>query len=185
MLTIEGKVRSSRSRRMVAALVMVAGLATPAIAVGHGVALADGGREHRIADVSFTKWATGLPSDPSTRAGVIMVGVVGGDVGPGHFAGEVLSGDITSEPGFWLAHVRYEFYGRKHSFIADVQVTEDDTKLPITATIRGVVARGWLKGTRVTGEYTQRDSCPIPTPGNVFGTICWQGTLHLQRGDRD
>ena len=114
-----------------------------------------------------------------------MAGVIGGDVGPGRFAGEVLSGDITSEPGFWLAHVRYEFHGLRHSFIADVQVTEDDTKLPITATIRGVVAQGWLKGTLVTGEYTQRDSCPIPTPGNVFGTICWQGTLHLQRGDRD
>ena len=114
-----------------------------------------------------------------------MAGVVAGDAGSGSFAGEVLSGDTTSEPGFWLAHVRYEVNGSKHSFVTDVRVTEDDTKLPITATISGIVTQGWLKGTRVTGEYTQIDSCPIPTPGNVFGTICWQGTLHVQRGDRD
>lgn len=85
----------------------------------------------------------------------------------------------------WLAHVRYEVHGSKHSFVADVRVTEDDTKFPITATIRGVVAQGWLNGTRVTGQYAQIDSCPIPTQGNVFGTICWQGTLHVQRRDRD
>jgi hypothetical protein len=111
--------------------------------------------------------------------------VVAGDVGDGRFAGEVLSDDTTSMPGFWLANVRYEFYGSEHSFITHLRVTKDDTKLPITATIRGVVTKGWLKGARVTGEYTQHDSCPVPTPGNVFGAICWQGSLHLQLGDDD
>jgi hypothetical protein len=109
-----------------------------------------------------------------------MIGVIGGDTGDGNFAGEVLSDDTTSNPGFWLAHVRYEFYGSEHSFILDVRVTEDDTKSPITATLRGVVTKGWLKGARMTGEYTQRNACPIPTPGNVFGAICWQGTVHLE-----
>ena len=172
---------------MVVALVLVAGFATPALAVGPGAAMADGGQDHhhRTADATFTKWAVRGPSGPGSLAGVAMVGVVGGDVGPGSFAGEVLSDDTVSKPGYWLAHVRYEFYGSKHSFIADIHVTEDDTKLPITATISGVVAHGWLKGAPVTAEYTQIDSCPISTPGNVFGTICWQGTIHLQRGDTD
>ena len=50
-----------------------------------------------------------------------MTRVVAGDAGSGGFAGEVLSGDTTSQPGFWLAHVRYEVYGGKHSFVADVR----------------------------------------------------------------
>ena len=172
---------------MIFALVMVAGIATQSIAVSSGVALADGGPDHqpRSADATFTKWAVRGPTGPGSLAGVLMIGVVGGDVGPGRFAGEVLSDDTVSKPGFWLAHVRYELYGNEHSFIADIQVTEDDTKVPITATIRGVVAHGWMKGARVTAEYTQIDACPIPTPGDVFGTICWQGTIHLQRGHGD
>jgi hypothetical protein len=185
-MTTKGKVQSSKRRRMICAVALVAGVATQAIAASPGVALADGARHNhhhrRSADVTFTKWVVEGPADPSTLAGVLMVGVVGGDVGDGRFAGEVLRDDTTSKPGFWLARVRYEFHGSEHSFVADVRVTEDDTKTPITATIRGVVARGWLKGAHVTGEYTQQISCPIPTPGNVFGTICWQGTLHLQLG---
>jgi hypothetical protein len=42
-----------------------------------------------------------------------------------------------------------------------------------------------LKGAQVTGQYRQWDTCPIPTPGNVLGTICFQGTLHLQPSDRN
>lgn len=185
MNTIERKVRFGKSHRMVLGLVLVLGVAAPSIAWGPGVALADGGQHHhhRNADVTFTKWAVRGPGSASTLAGVLMVGVVAGDVGDGRFAGEVLSDDTTSMPGFWLANVRYEFYGSEHSFITHIRVTEDDTKLPITATIRGVVTTGWLSGARVTGEYTQHDSCPVPTPGNVFGTICWQGSLHLQLSD--
>ena len=114
-----------------------------------------------------------------------MAGVVGGDVGPGRYAGQVLGDDTTSMPGFWLGHARYEFYGKKHSFIADVHIIENDTTVPITAVIHGVVTSGWLKGEPVTGEYRQWDSCPIATPGNVFGTTCFQGALHILRGDRD
>jgi hypothetical protein len=167
---------------MVAALALLVGVAAPSIAASPGTAAADGGRghHHRTADATFSKWAVQGPTGPSSLAGVLMIGVIGGDTGDGHFAGEVLSDDTTSNPGFWLAHVRYEFYGSEHSFILDVRVTEDDTKSPITATLRGVVTKGWLKGARMTGEYTQRNSCPIPTPGNVFGAICWQGTVHLE-----
>ena len=115
-----------------------------------------------------------------------MVGVVGGDVGEGTFAGMVVKDDTTSKPGFWLGQALYGFFGSEHSFVAYNLITEDDRDpSSITATIRGVVIVGWMKGARVTGTYTQRDTCPIPTPGNVIGTTCWEGTLHLQLGGRD
>jgi hypothetical protein len=171
--------------RRVWALVLVAVAGTLSMSVSPAAAMA-GGRDHpRDADVTFTKWVTSLPVDPSTLAGVHMAGVVGGDVGRGRYVGRVISDDTTSMPGFWLAHARYGFHGRRHGFVADVHVTENDTTVPVTATIRGVVTRGWLKGARVTGRYRKWDSCPIATPGNVFGSICFQGRLHLQRGDSD
>ena len=137
---------------------------------------------HRSANVTFTKWVTSLPADPSTTlAGSGMAGVVGGDVGEGTYAGIVLKDDTTSKPGFWLGQALYGFFGSEHSFVALNFITEDDRNpSSITATIRGVVIVGWMKGARVTGEYTQRDTCPIPTPGNVIGTTCFQGTLHLR-----
>jgi ABC-type glycerol-3-phosphate transport system substrate-binding protein len=137
---------------------------------------------HRSADVTFTKWVTSLPADPSTLAGVSMAGVVGGDVGPGVYQGKVIRDDTTSKPGFWLGQALYGFYGSEHSFVAYNFITENDTVSPATATIRGTVISGWMKGARVTGGYTALDPCPIATPGNVFGTLCFQGTLHLQRG---
>ncbi len=176
-------------RRMMGLTLAVAVAASFAVvaqartAVGGGPA--DGGRDHRSADVTFTKWVTSLPAHPPTLAGISMAGVVGGDVGPGTFAGKVIKDDTTSKPGFWLAQALYGFNGSKHAFVAYNFVTEDDTTTPVTATIRGVVILGWMMGARVTGEYTRWDTCPIPTPGNVFGSVCFRGTLHLQLGGRD
>jgi hypothetical protein len=145
------------------------------------VALADaGGVKGHTFDFTFTKWVTSLPANPPSMTGVSMAGVVGGDVGNGLYAGEVLSDDLSQEPAFWLAHARYEFHGGKHSFIADVHVTQNETTG--TAVITGVVTQGWLKGAQLTGEYTVMDPCPIATPGNVFGTLCFQGTLHVHVG---
>jgi hypothetical protein len=39
-----------------------------------------------------------------------------------------------------------------------------------------------MKGARVTGEYTMLDPCPIPTSNNAFGSVCFQGSLHLELG---
>ena len=165
---LAGHGRPARSRRVWGlALVAVAG--TLSMSLSRAAAVA-GGRDHpRDADVTFTKWITSLPTDPSTLAGVHMAGVVGGDVGRGRYVGRVISDNTTSKPGFWLGHARYGFHGRRHTFVANVHITENDTTVPITATIRGVVRKGWLKGARVTGRYRQWDSCPIPTPGNVLG----------------
>jgi hypothetical protein len=76
---------------------------------------------------------------------------------------------------------RYEFHGFRHTFIADMHITENDGVVPVTATLQGVVTSGWLRGAQVTGVYTQFATCPIPTPGNVLGSVCFQGKLHLER----
>jgi hypothetical protein len=150
-------------------------------AVPAKVALADqGGVKGHTFNFTFTKWATSLPENPPSLAGVLMEGIVGGDVGNGRYAGVVLSDDLTQEPDYWIANAQYEFYGEKHSFIADVHVTANNNTG--TAVITGVVIKGWLKGAQLTGEFTVMPSCPVATPGNVFGTLCYQGTLHVHAG---
>jgi hypothetical protein len=135
---------------------------------------------HRSADVTFTKWVTTQPVNSSTLAGVSMTGVVGGDVGRGVFLGAVTRDDTTSKPDFWLAQALYGFNGSEHSFVAYNFITENDEANPVTARIRGIVTGGWMTGARVSGQYTQRDPCPVPTPANVFGRVCFQGSLHLR-----
>jgi hypothetical protein len=148
---------------------------------------AEGNRIHRaenagsIRHVTFAKWTTSLPTSPPSLAGSPLAGVVAGDVGPGRLAGEIL-GDNFSVPGFWLGHARYEFYGEKYSFIADVQITENNTTDPATAVVNGVVTQGWRKGAQVTGQYTLVSDCFVSTPGNVSGTMCSQGTLQIEGG---
>jgi hypothetical protein len=178
--TMETNVRSSKGWRMLLALVLVV---TSFIALAPTQqALADAGGVHgHTFDFTFTKWVTSWPAYYPSMAGVSMAGVVGGDVGNGRYAGVVLSDDLSQEPNFWLAHARYEFYGRKHSFIADVYVTQNENSH--TAVINGVVTQGWLKGAQITGEYAVMPSCPIATPGNVFDPpVCFQGTLHVHVG---
>lgn len=78
---------------------------------------------------------------------------VAGDVGPGSYAALVIGDDTTSRSGFWLGHARHAFRGREHTFVADLHITENDTMVPITATIWGVVTDGfWLEGAGVTGN---------------------------------
>jgi hypothetical protein len=173
-------------KRFIRSILVLALVMSPAVvAQAHPAAggSPDGGRVARSADVAFTKWVIALPTDPSTTlAGASMAGVVGGDVGSGTYAGIVLEDDRVSMPGFWLADAQYGFFGSAHSFVALNSITEDDTASPVTATISGTVIWGWMKGARVTGGYTLLNPCPIPTPGNAFGTVCFQGTLHLQLG---
>ena len=117
-------------------------------------------------NATFTKWIISFPN---------MAGVVGGDVGTGTYAGEVLNisavGDITS------IEALYHFNGSIHSFTAHVFITWN-TALG-TAVITGLVAEGWLKDATVTGEFDTFGVCPIPTPGNAEGTQCYQGVLHI------
>jgi hypothetical protein len=167
-----------RGWRILLALVL---LAATFAAVPAQSALADSGKASGDPiDVTFTKWVTSLPANPPSMAGVLMAGVVGGAVGEGDFAGKVILDD-SSVPGFWLAKARYGFIGERHSFTAVVNVKQNNALG--TATITGHVTKGWLKGAIVTGGYKVMPTCPIETPGNIFGEygLCFQGTLRLIR----
>jgi hypothetical protein len=105
-----------------------------------------------------------------------MVGVVGGDVGPGANAGQILA--MNTVGNTTTIHAIYHFNGSKHAFTADLNITQDESAG--TAVITGVVTDGWLKGASVTGEYNVLPVCSMPTPGNAYGTLCFQGVLHVQ-----
>lgn len=165
--TVAMRIRPFKGWSILVGLVLVAAIAGSALAYNSGA------KGHTFDD-TFTKWVTTTAPD----AGVVanMVGVVGGDVGPGAYAGEVLSantvGNITS------IEAMYHFNGRKHAFTAHLNITQDESAG--TATITGNVTEGWLKGASVTGEYTILSVCPIETPDNAYDTVCFQGALHVQ-----
>jgi hypothetical protein len=148
------------------------GLVLVATTAGAALASNSDAKGHMFDD-TFTKWVTTSP--PAEGVVANMVGVVGGDVGPGTYTGEVLSvntvGNITS------IEALYHFNGSKHAFTAELNVTQDESAG--TATITGHVTEGWLKGASVTGEYTVLAVCPIETPDNAQGTVCYQGALHI------
>jgi hypothetical protein len=144
------------------------------VATTFGAALAyNGEATGHTFDDTFTKWVITWP--PTENVPASMVGVVGGDVGAGTYTGEVLSvntaGNITS------IRALYHFNGSKHAFTADLNITQDESAG--TATIAGYVTEGWLKDASVTGEYNVLAVCPMETSGNVFGTVCFQGALHV------
>jgi len=157
-------------------LVLMTLLAVVAVLAPASLAWADpGGTPGHSFDSTFTKWVVS-PGTPPVLLN--MIGVVGGDVGEGTFTGEVLSdssvGNIET-----LVPV-YHFHGRQHSFTARLTVTLDNSVGQ--AVIIGVVTEGWQMGAPVTGEFTTMAVCPIATPGNLFGTLCWQGALHVHSG---
>ena len=96
------------------AVALIAGAAALVLSLGS----ADSGSN---VDATFTKWIS--DTDLSTFP-IDMAGVVGGDVGAGSFFGEVLSQDTTSEPGTVFVHALYHFNGGKHSFTADLRLTQ-------------------------------------------------------------
>jgi hypothetical protein len=164
--TVATKGRLSKLWSILLGLVLVAAIT--------GSALAYSGRaKGHTFDDTFTKWVT--TSSPAAPVLANMTGVVGGDVGLGTYAGEILSmntvGTTTS------IHALYHFNGSKHAFTADVNISQDDSKG--TATITGEVTEGWLKGASVTGEYNVLAVCNIETPDNAYGTMCFQGALHV------
>ena len=148
--------RSIRSRAL--ALTAVTLLA---LSLGAGTAVADGGRHHGDAHNTFTKWIAGYPA---------MAGVVGGDVGTGAYAGEILKytpGTTT------VIEALYHFNGSRHTFSALVHVEQTGLKAVIT----GVVTDGWAKGSPVKGRYTQ-----VTCTHDATTTDCFRGTLDILRG---
>jgi hypothetical protein len=168
--TVGMKIQSLKGWSILLGLVLLATTAGAALAYNSDA-------QGHTFDSTFTKWVTSWPQTPPTKdVPANMVGVVGGDVGPGTYTGEVISantvGNITSIEAF------YHFNGSTHAFTAHLYVTQDESAG--TATITGGVTEGWLRGASVTGEYNVLAVCPIETPDNVFGTVCFQGTLHVQ-----
>jgi hypothetical protein len=168
--TVEPKVRLSKGWRLLFALVLVAAFAVLSAVGPAQVALArEGGVKGHTFNVTFTKWITTFPN---------MAGDVGGAVGTGPFAGEILN--IATVGNITKIEALYHMNGSRHSFTAHVYVTQNN--VTGMAVITGRVTEGWLEGVPVTGEYTVFAKCPMSTPGNVYGTLCFQGTLHVLRG---
>jgi hypothetical protein len=131
-------------------------------------AMADsGGVKGHTFDVTFTKWVTNYPN---------MVGVVGGAVGSGAYAGEILT--YVDDGVVTKIEALYHMNGSRHSFTADVHVIESDSTG--MASITGRVTKGWLQGSPVTGEFRTLATCQ----GNPSGP-CYQGALHIQRPSED
>ena len=156
-------------------LAVTAAVVLLALSLGVAAASADDGRDHRNAENTFTKWVTGPGVAPVLAN---MAGVVGGDVGAGAFAGEVLSKVVVGTTA--TIDARYHFNGSRHSFSASVHVVQTGIVDGSKAVIIGWVTDGWLKGNRVTGEYTQVTCEKAP---GVFGT-CFKGTLDIRRGSK-
>ena len=146
-------------RRPSRALATMAALALLTVAFTSSAAAAERGRASVVAENSFTKWITTYPA---------MAGVVGGDVGAGTYAGEIL----TYTPGTTtVIDALYHFNGSRHSFTALVHVEQTG----LTALIIGVVTDGWLDGHPVRGRYTQITCTDSPN-----GT-CFRGSLDILR----
>jgi hypothetical protein len=136
------------------------------LALGAGVASADS-RDHRNAENTYTKWIVGYPN---------MAGVVGGDVGTGTFAGEILtrvvSGDTVTIDAI------YHFIGSIHSFTADVHVVQTGLDYGATSVITGTVTNGWLKGNQVQGAYLVIDC------SEAANRHCFDGSVDVLRGTK-
>jgi hypothetical protein len=161
---VNSKLRSFKGWSILLVLMLVASFA----AAPAQLALADaGGVKGHTFTVTFTKWISTWPN---------MVGVVGGDVRPGTFKGEVLN----YAPGATITKIEalYHVTGSRHSFTAHVYVTQNN--VTGMATITGRVTDGWLEGALVSGAYKVWANCPLTPPGSA--TMCFQGTLHILPG---
>lgn len=124
--------------------------------------------EHRRGlEVTFTKWVTDMPN---------MAGVVSGDAGGGIYAGEILAYDHTDAVD--TIDARYHIRGSGRQFTARVTVVQNNKRG--TASIRGVVVNGPLRGKRVRGDYQVIAPCGIINAQlGAVGDVCFQGTLAI------
>jgi hypothetical protein len=155
----------SRMVRLIFALALITCAVAPTLASAE--------RDGNV-EATFTKWIIGPVPDPT---GVDMAGVVGGNVGVGSFSAEALS--YADDGTTTTIHALYHINGSDRSFVADNLVTQSDATG--IAEISGVVRGGPLDGAPVDGAYRTMSTCDVPTPGNVHGTLCFKGTLHVTR----
>ncbi len=165
MDTARAKTTSGIRGRGRRAIALLAGTLLLTISLGTGLALAQGGRDHRNAENTFTKWISAYPA---------MTGFVGGDVGSGSYAGEILNLEVSATG--LVIDATYHFDGSRHTFAALVHVVQTGFIDGSKAVITGEVTEGWLRGNPVEGEYTQI-ACTQAASGS-----CFQGTLDILRG---
>ena len=163
--------RIARSLRVILLLAMAAGIATLTFTFGPPGASAKSGT---IVEVTFTKWVTDSPS---------MAGFVGGDTGPGVFAGEIINqtrniggGRFNNTKALYQVRGGAKAFdahteGSAYSFDALVDVWTNNQKG--TAVFNGFVVDGWLAGQRVTGDF-KIISCKEAPNG-----VCFQGTIRI------
>jgi hypothetical protein len=135
---------------------------------GAGAVADAGGEKGHSFEVTFTKWISSPPN---------MIGVVGGDVGPGTFAGEIKSMTDDATKSFTTVEAVYHISGREHSFSANIEAVQNNTAG--TGVITGEITEGWLKGRALSGEYRVLLECNMVTEPNANGKLCFQGTLSI------
>ena len=121
--------RRNSMKRMIGvilAIAVAAGFAVVAQARPTAGGSPAGDRNHRSADVTFTKWVTSHLTDPSTAAGTCNGRGRRRRCRPRHVRRDGHHGRDDVEAGFWLGQALYGFYGSKHSFVAYNFITEDD-----------------------------------------------------------
>lgn len=129
-----------------------------------GLADAGGGKGHSFGDVTFMKWITMYPT---------MEGIVGGAVGAGTFAGEIVSMTGSDDGNTAFVEAVYHVNGSDRSFTANIKAVQDNGAG--TGVITGEITDGWLEDKALSGEYTVIPECNV---GDYSG-MCFQGTLHI------
>jgi hypothetical protein len=157
-----GKPRAFKGWSLLAGLMIVAVLAAAPTLLG--LADAGGGKGHSFGDVTFTKWITMYPT---------MKGIVGGAVGDGTFAGEIVSMTGSDDGKTTFVEAVYHINGSSRSFTANIRAVQDNGAG--TGVITGKITEGWLEGKALSGEYTVIPECQV---GSYSG-MCFQGTLHI------
>jgi hypothetical protein len=163
------KLRFSVRILVLTALAIAAGFGAVSQQAGTPVASADGfGRT----EVTFTKWLI----EPPNPAGLPwdMRGVVGGDIGNGTYAGEVLNVEPFAGGKIIKLTADYHLNGSLHTSNLRMTIWQFDNNFAI---LSGAVTSGWRSGGYAFGTYKVLATCP----GNPAGP-CFEGTLYIVGG---
>ncbi len=155
------KLRLSGYVSAILGLALLSGFGVAIHSQGTPVASADGfGRT----DITFTKWFTTPPN---------MVGVVGGDVGNGTLAVEILGAEPFANGKIVKLTADHHVNGSAHSSNVRLTAWMFDNQFGI---IYGSVTSGWRQGGTVHGTF-KVIQCTQAADG-----ICFQGNYYISGG---
>ena len=140
-----------------------------------------GERNHRRAEITFTKWLT-----TPTPTGALMEGFTGGDA-EGLFTGEMLSRQVSVDLRVVKLEATYEVEAGDRSFVALIRggmgqrISSEPVSLSGVGRLDGVVLSGWRAGAQVHVFFDTMYNCAgAPTTGK-----CFVGTITIERPDDD